>query len=311
MKTVLVTGAHGFLGRNTALFFKNKDFRVVGIGLGNWESEESKRYGIDTWFESSVNLSVMHNLKTKFDVIVHCAGASSVGYSFAQPFDDFDMTVNTTISVLEYMRLYNQEAKLVYPSSAAVYGIKDDWPIKENDSLDPVSPYGHHKKIAEELCKSYSDFYGINVTIIRFFSLYGNGLRKQLLWDACWKFNQGKDQPVFFGTGEEIRDWMHISDATKLIYAVLQSKDRFQVYNGGSGKRIAVKEIIHLMASALEQSKKITFNGITKEGDPKYYIADIAKALTLKWKPEKIIAEGINEYAEWFKRELENGKSRI
>lgn len=302
MKTVLVTGAHGFLGRNTALYFKGMGYQVTGVGLGSWEEDESHEYGIDVWYEADVNLNSMCSLGTEFDVIVHCAGGSSVKDSFDKPYEDFAMTVNTTSSVLEYMRICNNRARLVYPSSAAVYGEKGPRDIREDDEVRPISPYGCHKRMAEQLCKAYSNFYGLHIAVIRFFSIYGKGLRKQLLWDACKKLVGGGNEARFSGTGEEVRDWIHVTDAVALIYTLAQSETPFDIYNG-AGHRASVREILNLMAALLEGDKGLIFDGSEKRGDPKRYTADMTKTYCLGWNPEKDIRDGVKEYIGWFKEE--------
>ena len=113
------------------------------------------------------------------------------------------------------MRLYAKDSQLVIPSSAAVYGQKNEKSISVHDVLNPVSPYGNHKRICETLSKFYSNYYKLRISIIRLFSLYGPGLKKQLLWDACNKIYSG-DQ-IYSGTGLEKRDWIYIEDAINLI----------------------------------------------------------------------------------------------
>lgn len=299
MKKVLVTGAHGFVGRNAALAFKKKGYRVIGIGLGKWIEEDHRDFGIDEWNESSVSFEALKGIK-QIDTIIHCAGSGSVGYSLTHPLEDFQMTIDCTAGVLEYMRIYCPHARLIYPSSAAVYGAAEDRPIRETDILNPVAPYGYYKKIAEILCESYSKNFSLNISIIRFFSLYGRGLKKQLLWDACNKFASGNAEIIFYGTGNETRDWIHINDAVSLIYEVSQSSNKFEILNGGSGRRVTIKEILDFMAQVFGKKQEAVFNKETRHGDPKYYHADMTTAFKLNWRPVTSLEEGVKEYVEWF-----------
>ncbi|MCB2141106.1 NAD(P)-dependent oxidoreductase, partial [bacterium] len=116
MKTALITGAHGFLGRYVARHFSSKGYRVIGIGHGHWGFEDPAHYGIDRWIEADIDFANLAEMKDSFDCIVHCAGGSSVGYSCLYPLQDFTRTVDATAEVLEYMRLHQREAKLIYPS---------------------------------------------------------------------------------------------------------------------------------------------------------------------------------------------------
>ena len=110
------------------------------------------------------------------------------------------------------MRVYNPKAQLIYPSSPAVQGEHTNTPIKEDYVGKPASPYGYHKKIVEDLCQSYSEKYSLKISVVRLFSVYGNGLKKQLLWDAYNKIRYSSKEVEFWGTGEETRDFIHIED---------------------------------------------------------------------------------------------------
>jgi UDP-glucose 4-epimerase len=164
----------------------------------------------------------------------------------------------------------------------------------------PVSPYGFHKKIAEEICLSYHNNFNIDVGIVRYFSIYGNGLQKQLLWDACKKIYK-LDKVVFFGTGKETRDWIHVSDAVSLLYDFSLKLEGYEVINGGSGIETSINEIIRMLNESMEKPANVEFNGVVKEGDPLHFWADIAKSASLGWKPVITIEDGINEYVQYFK----------
>jgi len=304
MKTVCITGAHGFLGRHTAKLFKAKGYRVIGVGHGEWGFDNPSGFGIDKWIESDVDFTTLSKIDDKIDLVVHCAGGSSVGYSVEYPFQDFSRTVISTANVLEYIRLHQPKAKLIYPSSAAVYGKKNnDKPIKINDRLDPLSPYGFHKKMAEDLCLSYSKNFDISVAIVRFFSIYGPGLQKQLLWDSCNKFFSKEGRVEFFGTGDETRDWIQVSDAASLIYFMAQSGKKYTIVNGGYGKAVTIKEITLSLAAFFGNNIEIDFNRQSREGDPKHYWADISCAKEFGWQPLINIGDGLAEYANWYKKQ--------
>lgn len=299
-KTILITGGFGFLGRAVAKTFKQLGYRVVGIGHGGWALQDALQLGFDVWVDADVSLSSLMTLREPFDLVVHCAGNGSVGYSLTNPLQDFNKTVQCTLELLEYMRLIKSAALLVYPSSAGVYGAKEDAPINENDALNPISPYGYHKKIAEDLLASYSGTYGTRVAVIRYFSIYGSGLTKQLLWDASVKLRTSSDGiAMFWGTGEETRDWINSEDAAALVLAVSKTTERFSILNGASGVRVTVRETLELLRCALGIETKIVFNGTVREGDPRFYHADVSQALALGWKPSTPLPEGIGNYVRW------------
>lgn len=301
-KTILVTGGYGFLGRSVARRFKDLGCEVYGIGNGRWDSNEARAHGFDAWLDATITMSGLLTLDRSFDVIVHCGGNGSVGYSITNPLQDFKKTVEGTAELLEYIRLNNPEARVVYPSSVGVHGARPDAPIKESDPLTPISPYGCHKKMAEELCISYSQSYGVKVSIIRFFSIYGPGLTKQLLWDAAHKLLSTENKVVFWGTGEETRDWIYVDDAAELILRESYQGELFRVINGGSGYRVNVRTVIEMLRNSLGAAASFEFNNIVKEGDPRFYHADISAAREMGWATSVPLGEGIQRYAEWFKR---------
>jgi len=299
MNKVLITGAYGFIGRHVAREYSSRGWHVTGIGHGEWSNWHD--YGLTEWHKADVTLDSLLTLSNYPDVIIHCAGGASVGFSVEQPAIDFDLTVRTTSNVLEFIRLYSPSTKLVYPSSAAVYGQVEALPITEDMPLNPVSPYGTHKQMSEILCQLYSRQYNLSVAIVRMFSIYGPELRKQLLWDACQKLHQ--DDYAFFGTGEEIRDWLHVDDVSKLLYVASQNATvDCPVVNAGKGMGVKVKNILEQLCGQYESNIKPTFSSTFKPGDPNAYISDISKASAWGWTPLVNWQEGISEYVDWYNK---------
>lgn len=304
MKKILITGTYGFLGRHTARHFKSLGYYVIALGHGTWKQGEQNTWGIDDWLSADITLANLGALETEFDIIVHCAGSGSVAYSMQEPMKDFQRSVQSTLAILEYMRLYNPNAKLIYPSSPAVQGVHENSPIKEEDSCHPVSPYGVHKKIAEDLCLSYKKHFGLNISIIRFFSIYGDSLQKQLLWDAANKFIENPKEATFWGSGDETRDWLHVDDAVTLMATLSELTNIPEIVNAGSGMKYTIAETLSLLRDVLNMKSSITFNAQIKEGDPKYYWASIEKAESIGWKPKVSFEDGIQRYARWFKKQI-------
>lgn len=296
--TVLVTGAYGFIGRNVAKEYANQGYCVIGMGRGEWL--DWRAYGISEWDQCDVTQQSLAKFGADPTILVHCAGGASVGYSLEHPGEDFKSTVQTTSHVLEYVRKVSPQTKLIYLSSAAVYGTIRSLPIFEDAFLAPVSPYGLHKQMAESLCQMYSGMFNLNITILRLFSIYGTGLDKQLLWDSCKKFSNGNNE--FFGTGEEVRDWLHVNDLARLVYLI--SYTDFidcPIVNVGSGIGVNVRDIVELISTKFKGMSGPEFSCSSKAGDPFAFIADISKAKKCGWKPEIGWQQGVTEYVEWYK----------
>ena len=300
MRTILVTGANGFIGRHVCRTAALRGDRVIGVGLGEWAGETWRDWGLTAWHELEVTTANLAASSPTPDVVVHCAGGASVPFSIEHPAEDFRSTVITTLEVLEYLRTCAPNAALVYPSSGAVYGRATATPIGEESGLAPISPYGFHKMITEDLCRSYGQSFGIRTAIVRIFSAYGTELRKQLLWDACRKADLGDAH--FAGTGRETRDWVHVEDVARLLLIAADHADTGAVtVNCATGQDVAVESILAVLFEALGTGLRPEFTGSRRSGDPERVAGDPARAGTWGWAPDRSWQEGVREYARWFR----------
>ena len=302
--SVIVTGAQGFIGRHVSRAFDREGWHVIGIDHSAWQQGKPADWGIAQWHLAEVTTDVLTSLNSCPAAVVHCAGSGSVGFSYSEPAKDFAYSVETTVHVLEFIRLYAPSAVLILPSSAAVYGLVRELPTPITHPTNPVSPYGVHKLVAEMLCRSYQRHFGVTVTVIRFFSVFGAGQRKLLLWDACWKISMG--QTEFFGTGDETRDFLHVEDAATLIQiaATRAPRGEFSVINGGTGQVVTVRMVLDELFQLSNYTVSPAFNGQTKIGDPPHYLADISETLRWGWKPQIKLRDGLRRYVEWWQNEV-------
>jgi len=294
-KKALITGINGFIGSNCAKYFSQKGLEVFGIDIFG---EPSKNILI-----GEVDLSNLIKFNQEFDAIIHLAGSGTVGMAQGCPELEHLKTVGSTEHILNYMKEHNSKAKLIYSSSAAVYGDLHRNPICEADTLNPISVYGQHKVEVEKICEEYSKTFGLNVNIIRFFSIYGEGLKKQLLWDFSNRVIKNIDAEILpcFGTGTEKRDFIHIQDAIKLIEILMNNDTKFDIINCGLGVETSVIDILKLISNELNFTGELVFDNMVKEGDPKILVANIDKALSIGFSPKIKVEDGIKEYIRWFR----------
>jgi UDP-glucose 4-epimerase len=299
----VVLGAAGFVGRHVAQKLARQGCFVLGLGHGDWKESEWRQWGLSGWADADIGIEELDRLLDGSTprLIVHCGGSGTVSYSYAHPLEDFQRATQSTAAALEWIRLNcRKTCRFVLASSAAVYGDQGDCDATENSVRAPISPYGVHKVAAEALCESYNRFFGVSSSIVRLFSIYGEGLRKQLLWDAMNKLSAGQNQ--FFGTGNELRDWIHIVDASELLsLAGLSAQPTFEIYNGGF-EHATTREILSRLALAYGYPDEVVFNGETHMGNPRRLTSECGHARRLlNWRPKTGLNEGLNRYVEWFK----------
>ena len=306
MKLSLITGARGFVGRHLARSLHQQGFKVCGMGHGAWTEFERTAWGVDYWLNGDVtkrNLDIVQADNGKPDVVFHLAGGSAVGPSLAAPEEDFRRSVLSAAELLEWARLSAPCVRLVLASSAAVYGAGHTHAIAEADALAPYSPYGAHKRIAEELFESYGKNFGLNVAVVRLFSVYGPELRKQLLWDSCGRLMADASHLLLGGTGNEARDWFHVSDAAALLQlASTHACPNGFVVNGGTGVAVSVRQVAEQLCAAWGASTLLEFSGKSRAGDPQYLVANVAQASALGFLPRMGWQVGVSDYVAWFKR---------
>ncbi len=291
-----VTGAAGFLGGAVAAAFVRAGWRVAGFDIApGWAG------GCAHWITGDVHRDALARAAGEIgapEVVFHAAGGSSVGASVADPDGDFARTVGSIRETLAFIESDAPKARLIYPSSAAVYGAASAGRLSEDARLAPISPYGRHKLQAETEISGA----GRDAVILRFFSLYGPGLRKQLLWDLARRLAARPSQLELSGTGEELRDFLYVDDAARLVglAAGIETHGGPLILNGGRGEAITVRHVAGELSRAFEADVAIGFSGETRTGDPAALVADISKAGALGFSPQVTFENGARRFARWF-----------
>jgi UDP-glucose 4-epimerase len=296
-RRALITGAHGFIGRHLARRLAARGWEVTGLGHGHWPREEWESWGLARWIPGNVELGTLRGAGPQ-DVAFQCAGGGSVRFATENPHEDFTRTVASMAALLEWARASASQPRTVLLSSAGVYGDTGPEPVREDRPTRPESVYAAHKLLAEDLCRLHARAFGSRCAIVRLFSVYGPGLTKQLLWDACHKLGSGA--AGFAGTGEEARDWVHVEDASALLEASADHADAScPVVNGGAGVAVTVREILAVLAADLGTAPA-AFTGEVRAGDPRRLVADPSRAHGWGWRPEVAWRDGVAAYARWF-----------
>jgi len=300
MQKVLITGAKGFIGTKLVEKFNSKGYWVEGWDIcknaNKFNSIDMKNY-----------TEILEALKGFVpDIIIHCAGSADVSFSVKQPNDDYVSNVTITHNLLFALHELNMdETKVVFLSSAAVYGNPEKLPIVEEMKLKPLSPYALHKVMCEDICSYFINNYKMNIKIARIFSAYGVGLKKQIFWDMHNKMKRTGSLELF-GTGNESRDYINIADVVQAIYLIATVNTEQIIFNVANGEEITIKEAVYCYAESNGISKDIiSFNGVIREGDPINWRADITRLKELGYVKSVSIQNGINDYCKWLKESEE------
>ena len=174
--------------------------------------------------------------------------------------------------------------------------------MNETQPLHPLSPYALHKRAAEEVCEFAHRNYLIDVKILRIFSVYGPGLRKQIFWDMYQKMKQtGKLE--LFGSGEESRDYIYIDDLVAAVRLIVDKASFEDIYfNIANGEECTIREaaVVFAAKAGLRESN-ISFMGTCREGDPINWRADISRLKKLGYSRSVSFLQGISNYVDWVK----------
>lgn len=271
-RRALVTGAGGFLGGAFAHALAQEGWRVAALRRGDSLTAALAALGPP-------------------ELVFHAAGGASVGASLADPAADRADTLGTLEALLALLKAEAPGARLVYPSSAAVYGEAGPGPIPETAPLAPVSPYGAHKVEAEAMITAS----GLDAVIIRYFSVYGPGLKKQLIWELMNRLAARPAEIALSGSGEEVRDFLYVDDALSLARLTADAAlgPGPLILNGGSGVGHTIREVTETLVQAMGADAAIRFTGEVRAGDPRSLVADMTRAGRLGFAPRIALAQGL------------------
>lgn len=303
-KTVLITGAAGFLGRYTARHFTEQGWSVIGIDRISPENAGSSY--LSQYYCLHLPDPELDNLLNKHapDLCVHCAGSASVALSMSDPATDFQAGPALTFYILNALRILAPNCRFLLLSSAAVYGNPETLPVKETSTIAPISSYGFHKWQCEQLCLEFWKIYGMRTASLRVFSAYGTGLQRQVIWDICRKALK-QPQLILQGTGKESRDFIHARDIAIAAEAVANAAPmKGEAYNLGNGREVTIEQLAGIVIESLAMNTKPVFDQIVPPGTPLNWRADISALTALGFSPSVSLAQGVRSFAIWCREEL-------
>lgn len=313
MTKYLVTGSAGFIGFHVARSLLERGDEVVGLdNLNPYYSVKLKEdrneilKGHSNYIFHPVEMAERENLyyaldKEKPEVICHLAAQAGVRYSLEHPFVYEQSNLLAFLNLIEWC-VKNPVENFVFASSSSVYGGNKKIPFSESDGVDqPISLYAATKKANELIAHVYHHLFDLQVTGLRFFTVYGPWGRPDM---ACYKFSEliTQHKPIdVYGHGKMKRDFTFIDDIVQAVVKSLDTPVKYEIYNLGGNQPVELMHFISLLEKELGLEAEKNFLPI-QPGDVVETYADIEKATRdLGFTPKVSIEEGIKRFIEWFK----------
>lgn len=310
---VLVTGGAGFIGSHLceALLEQGREVQVLD-NFNDYYDPAIKRRNIETALTHSAysiregdirDQELVGEVMATFrpQAVIHLAAMAGVRPSIERPHLYNDVNIAGTTVLLEAAREYPVE-NFVFGSSSSVYGSHDKVPFSEKDVLNrPISPYAATKLAGEQLCFTYHYLYGIPVSCLRFFTVYGPRQRPEMAIHLFARKIMNGELITLYGDGSSRRDYTYIDD---IIDGVIRSLDRpqgFEIFNLGESRTVGLSEMVSILEDAIGREANITFEP-DQPGDVPVTYADVTKAVrVLGYEPSVPIEEGIRLFVTWLK----------
>lgn len=315
MTRVLLTGAAGFIGARTCHLLLEQGFEVVGIdNMNTYYDVRLKEYRInrikqhkrfDFYRLDIEDLGAVEDLfkKNRFEAVINLAARAGVNYSMQNPHIYMSTNAQGTLNLLEMMRRYEVK-KMVLASTSSLYA-GQPMPFKENLPVNtPISPYAASKKAAEVMAYTYHFLYDIDVTIVRYFTVYGPAGRPDM---SIFRFIRwiSQESPVeLFGDGSQARDFTYVDDIARGTVMALKDLG-YEIINLGGGQNpISIGRVLAMVEQLLDKKALLKMEDFHKT-DIKETWADISKArAVLDWEPKIHFENGLKLTVDWYKKNI-------
>jgi nucleoside-diphosphate-sugar epimerase len=312
MDKILLTGAAGFIGWKTSELLLSNDYSVIGLDnmndyydvrLKEWRLNQLKRFNNFKFYqidiENSAELMSVFSENPGIKAIINLAARAGVRYSLLNPHIYFTTNAQGTLNLLELMPGYNI-GKMVLASTSSLYSgqkmpFREDLPVNT-----PISPYAASKKAAEVIAYTYHYLYKIDISVVRFFTVYGPAGRPDMSYFRFIKWiDEGKDI-ILYGDGSQSRDFTYIDDIVEGTINALKPVG-YEIINLGNSQPHDLRELIAIIEKLLGKEAKYIIKPFELT-DMKATYADISKARQLLgWKPRVMLREGLTKTIEWYK----------
>ena len=308
MSKVLVTGGAGFIGSNLTRLLLDEGREVTiydNLSSGyrrNVEALPGARF-VEGDVRDAARLS---DAMRGADTVFHLAASVGNTRSIEHPFEDSEINLIGTLRVLEAARTLGVR-KVVFSSSAGIFGELKFLPIREDHPVEPDSPYGASKLAAEKMCLAYSKLYELEAVALRYFNVYGVNQRYDAYGNCIPIFAHRMlrgETVTIFGDGEQTRDFVNVRDVARANLLASEARGVSGAFNVASATSITINRLVELMSEASGLRPEVVY-GPPRKGDVRHSRADITAAhASLGFEPSVGMTEGLAEYMMWAKAEM-------
>ncbi len=307
---ILVTGGAGFIGSHLVLRLLDEGNSIVVVdNMNTYYDPELKKARLEQ-FKDKIKFykadiadkDALEKLfkENKFDKICHLAAQAGVRYSLENPFVYGDSNYIGTLNILEFAKRYKVD-HIVFASTSSIYGKNEKMPFNEEDRVDgPISIYSASKRACELLAFSYNHLFGLNVTCLRFFTVYGPFGRPDM---ALFKFTKAilENKPIdVYNNGDMKRDFTYVIDIVDGFAKALEKPLGFKIMNLGHGKPVHLMDFIKIIEDKLGKKAEINFMPM-QPGDVKETFADVKEAnKQIGYKAKIDVKEGVSNFIDWY-----------
>jgi UDP-glucuronate 4-epimerase len=311
MKTILVTGGAGFIGSHFILKLLDNGYDVICVDVMNEYYDVQLKKDRLKQFEDKIkfyktdiaNKDELEKIfkENKIDKICNFAAQAGVRYSLENPFIYAETNYVGTLNLFELAKRYKIN-HIIHASTSSIYGLNEDMPFTEDQRVDtPISIYSATKRGCELLAHSYNHLFGLNITCLRFFTVYGPFGRPDM---ALFKFTKNilDDKPIdVYNNGDMTRDFTYVKDIVEGFFLALEKPMGYCIINIGNGNPTKLMDYVKFVEENLGKKAKINFMGM-QPGDVKETSADISKAKELLgYEPKVNVEEGVKHFIDWYK----------
>ena len=310
-KTIMVTGGAGFIGSHFILKLLENNYDVICVDVMNEYydvnlkkdrlkqfEDKIKFYQVDIADKDALETIFKEN---KIDKICNFAAQAGVRYSIENPFVYAESNYVGTLNLLEFAKRYKVN-HIIHASTSSIYGLNEDMPYKEDQRVDrQVSIYSASKRGCELLAHTYNHLFGLNITCLRFFTVYGPFGRPDMSFFKFTKKILEDDSIDVYNHGDMIRDFTYVGDIVEGFFLALEKPMGYKIINLGNGNPIKLMDYVKLFEKYLDKKAKINFMDM-QPGDVKVTMADISKAKKLLgYDPKVNVEEGVKHFIDWYK----------